>query len=55
VERTLAWLGRYRRHSRDYERRTESSEAAIKISAIHHMLRRLVQGQTRSCLSAAAS
>jgi len=41
VERTLAWLGRYRRHSRDYERRTESSEAAIKISAIHHMLRRL--------------
>ena len=41
VERTLAWLGRYRRNSKDYERRTESSEAVIKISAIHHMLRRL--------------
>jgi putative transposase len=41
VERTFAWLGRYRRNSRDYERRTESSEAVIKISAIHHMLRRL--------------
>lgn len=41
VERTFAWLGRYRRNSKDYERRTESSEAVIKISAIHHMLRRL--------------
>lgn len=41
VERTLAWLGRYRRNSKDYERRTESSEAVLKISAIHHMLRRL--------------
>jgi len=41
VERTLAWLGRYRRLSKDYERRLESSEAAVKISAIHHMLRRL--------------
>jgi putative transposase len=41
VERTFAWLGRYRRNSRDYERRTDSSEAVLKISAIHHMLRRL--------------
>ncbi len=41
VERTFAWLGRYRRNSKDYERRTESSAAAIKISAIHHMLNRL--------------
>ena len=41
VERTFAWLGRYRRNSRDYERLTSSSEAVIKISAIHHMLRRL--------------
>jgi putative transposase len=38
VERTFAWLGRYRRHSRDYERYTESSEAMIKISSIHRML-----------------
>ena len=41
VERTFAWLGRYRRHSRDYERSTESSEAMIKISSIHRMLRLL--------------
>lgn len=41
VERTFAWLGRYRRNSRDYERLVSSSEAVIKISAIHHMLKRL--------------
>jgi putative transposase len=41
VERTFAWLGRYRRQSRDYERFTESSEAMIKACAIHRMLRRL--------------
>jgi putative transposase len=41
VERTFAWLGRYRRHSRDYERYTSSSEAMIKISSIHRMLRLL--------------
>jgi putative transposase len=41
VERTFAWLGRYRRHSRDYERRTGSSEAMIKISMIHRMARRI--------------
>jgi putative transposase len=41
VERTFAWLGRYRRHSRDYERRTDSSEAMIEISSINLMLRRL--------------
>jgi putative transposase len=41
VERTFAWLGRYRRNSKDYERSTASSEATIKISAIHMLLRRL--------------
>jgi putative transposase len=41
VERTFAWLGRYRRNSKDYERDTASSEATIKISAIHMMLNRL--------------
>lgn len=44
VERTFAWLGRYRRHSRDYERQTASSEAMIQISMIHRMLRRLKPG-----------
>jgi putative transposase len=41
VERTFAWLGRYRRQSRDYERYTVSSEAMVKISSIHRMLRLL--------------
>lgn len=41
VERTFAWYGRYRRHSKDYERRTDSSESMIRVSAVHLMLRRL--------------
>jgi putative transposase len=41
VERTFAWLGRYRRNSKDYERHTASSEATIQVSAIHMMLNRL--------------
>jgi putative transposase len=41
VERTFAWLGRYRRNSRDYEWRPESSEAFIKVCSIRRMLRLL--------------
>ena len=41
VERTNAWNGRYRRNSKDYERRTDSSESMIRISSINLMLRRL--------------
>ena len=41
VERTFAWLGRCRIHSRDYEREPSSSEAQIQISMIGLMLRRL--------------
>lgn len=41
VERTFAWNGRCRRHSKDYERRTDSSESMIRITAINLMLRRL--------------
>jgi putative transposase len=41
VERTFAWLGRYRRNSRDYELYTESSEAMLGVSSIHRMLRLL--------------
>jgi len=41
VERTFAWLGKYRRLSKDYERTAASSEAAVKVASIHHMLRRL--------------
>jgi putative transposase len=41
IERTFAWLMRYRRLARDYERRTSSSEAMIRVAMIHLMLRRL--------------
>jgi putative transposase len=41
VERTFAWLGRYRRLSKDYERQPESSEALIYIAMSHLILRRL--------------
>jgi putative transposase len=41
IERTNAWNGRCRRHSKDYERRAESSVAMIHISNVHLMLRRL--------------
>jgi putative transposase len=41
VERTFGWNDRCRRHSKDYERRTDSSEAMVKISSIGLMLRRL--------------
>jgi len=41
VERTFAWLGRYRALSKDYEKLTETSAAVVQVSAVHHMLRRL--------------
>jgi transposase len=41
VERTLAWLTRFRRLSRDYEGLTTSSEALIQLASIRLMLSRL--------------
>jgi len=46
AERTFAWLGRSRRLSKDYERRTDSSECRVRISAIHLMLKRLDKHST---------
>ena len=41
VERTLAWLGRRRRLSKDYEALPETSEAWVHIAMVHLMLKRL--------------
>jgi putative transposase len=43
VERTFAWLGRCRRLSKDYEGKTASSEAWVKLAMIQLMARRLVR------------
>jgi putative transposase len=48
VERTFAWLGRYRRTSRDYEWSAESSEAMIQVCSIHRMLRLLKPGKKQA-------
>ena len=44
VERTFAWLGRYRRLSKDYESRVASSVAMIQIAMTNLMLHRLQPG-----------
>ncbi len=41
VERTFAWLGRYRRLSKDYEHCLLSSEGTIYVASIHTMMQRL--------------
>jgi putative transposase len=40
VERTFAWLSRYRRLSKDYEYLTDVSETMILVAMIHIMARR---------------
>jgi putative transposase len=41
VERTLGWLGRWRRLARDYEELPEVSEAMVTVAMIRLMLHRL--------------
>ena len=41
VERTLAWLGRCRLLSRDYEALSATTEAWVHLAMIHLMVRRL--------------
>lgn len=45
VERTFAWLARYRRHSKDYEKTAASSEAITYIAMINLMSKRLANHQ----------
>ena len=41
VERTLAWLGRWRRLAKEYEELPEVSETMVKLAVIRLMLHRL--------------
>ena len=47
VERTFGWLGRYRRLAKDYEQRTDNSEAMIRIAMINLMSRRLGSAKSK--------
>lgn len=42
VERTFAWLGRYRRLSKDYEHLTENSEGMVYLASVSRLLNCLV-------------
>jgi putative transposase len=41
VERSFAWLGNYRRLSKDYEETLSSSTGMIYLASVHRMLRRI--------------
>jgi putative transposase len=43
AERTFAWIGRYRRMSKDYECRVQTLETLIDLVAIRLMLNRLAR------------
>jgi len=43
IERTFAWMGRYRRMSKDYEFLTQTQEAMMYLSMIRTMLKRKVK------------
>ena len=42
-ERTFVWIGRYRRMSKGYEHRVQTSETLIELVAIRLMLNRLTE------------
>lgn len=50
VERTIAWLGRNRRMSKDYEFLTETSESFIYAAMSRLMLKRLTKGIEKSAI-----
>jgi putative transposase len=50
AERHFAWVGRDRRHSKDYEYWPQSSEAWLRVGAIGRMLRRLAPDESREPL-----
>lgn len=47
VERTFAWINRYRRLSKDYERKPTSSSSHVYVASIRLMLRRIFKERTQ--------
>jgi putative transposase len=47
VERTLAWLGRSRRLSKEYEHWPEYTESVIYLASLHFLLKRLAPDRTQ--------
>jgi len=43
VERTFAWLGKYRRLSKDYEALPQTSEQLVYACMVHLLTRRLAR------------
>jgi putative transposase len=41
IERSIAWINRYRRLNKDYEYRTTTSESMVYMTGIRLMLRRM--------------
>ena len=54
VERTFAWINRFRRLSKDYERKPESSNSHIYVASIRLMLRRIFKERTANNAEEAA-
>ena len=53
VERTIAWIGRYRRLSQAYESLPEGSEVMIDLAMSRLVLRRLAAKRRTACPAAA--
>ena len=51
IERTLGWLGRWRRLSKDYEELPEVAEAMVTLAMIRLMLHRLVHPNRKRLLA----
>ena len=47
VERTVAWYGRSRRLSKEYEHWPEYGETVVYLASIHHLLQRLAPEATQ--------
>jgi len=53
VERTFAWLNRYRRLSKDYERKSTSSQGHVYVASIQLMLRRIFKEHSKKLAESA--